>query len=269
MKQAQIKEILGELGDAIAGVIDPDHGRESLDAEILKASETSTALKLTIGTRTAFAKLFHPGTAGHDAFARERQALELLNGAQVPRLLFVAEGRQLMVTQFIDGVSIGQSVNAQNAMLTAEHLGQWFGSLAGSVPSETSDETWASYLMNYESGLNAAILERHASVLANVPVGRLVFSHNDNALGNFILTPEKRLFAVDFADCRMKPEGWDLLTSARALFLRCPEELQSVAAALLRGYRLAATDSGLQDDFDNVISALVVANILQSARENP
>lgn len=259
MKQSDIKEKLTAIGDVIAHVLDPDHKQENLVVESIKQSKTSTTLKATLGDKTGFLKLFEQGSAGKDAFGRERKALELLIGEQVPRLLFVAEVEQVIMTSFINGKPLLDTLKPETIGQTAEHLGQWFGRLSNKTPTVGYDGNWASYLDQYKTGFDGDILDQQRPILEQTRISRLLLSHNDNALANFILGTDKRLYGVDFEDSRMKPEGWDLVTAARALFGQMPDALPVIAGSLLRGYQLAAKGSALPDNFDQVISATAFA----------
>ncbi len=265
MERAEIEKQLGAIGDIIAGVLVPGHQESELGVELLKSSDVATAMKVQIGEKAAFAKLFNGDDTAMAAFVRERRALELLNATQVPRLLFVAEPQRLIVTSYIEGTALNEVLTADNLMLTAEHMGQWFGAVSNTAPAEPQSGSWAEYLLNYQEGFNPEVLEQQRPILEQTQINRLTLAHNDNALSNFILGQDKRLYAVDFEDSRMKPEGWDLVTTASALFRRFPEEVPTISNALLRGYRLSAKDCSLIEAFDQLISVLVVANALGDA----
>jgi tRNA A-37 threonylcarbamoyl transferase component Bud32 len=259
MKQAEIKETLTAIGDVIAHVLNPDHQQEDLVVESIKQSDSSTTLKAKLGDKIGFLKLFERGAVGKDAFARERKALELMIGEQVPRLLFVAEVEQVIMTSFIDGKPLLNTLKPENIGQTAEHMGQWFGRLSNKTPQVVHEGNWADYLNQYKSGFDGDILDQQRPILEQTRISRLQLSHNDNALANFILGKDKRLYGVDFEDSRMKPEGWDLVTAARSLFGQMPGDLPLIAGSLLRGYQLAAKDSALPENFDQVISATAFA----------
>jgi tRNA A-37 threonylcarbamoyl transferase component Bud32 len=265
MKQSDIKEILTGMGDVIAHVLDPEHEQDDLVVESIKQSDSSTTLKAKLGGKIGFLKLFEQDAAGKDAFARERKALELLIGEQVPRLLFVAEVEQVIMTSFIDGKPLLDTLKPENIGQTAEHMGQWFGRLSNKTPHVAHEGNWAGYLDQYSSGFETDVLEQQRPILEQTRINRLLLAHNDNALANFILGPDKRLYGVDFEDSRMKPEGWDLATAARSLFGQMPDALPMISGSLLRGYQLAAKDSTLPDNFDQVISAIAIANAVNPA----
>jgi len=144
-------------------------------------------------------------------------------------------------------------------------MGQWFGRLSNLSPSLEYEGNWADYLAQYSSGFEADILAHQRPILEQSNIGWIVLSHNDNILGNFILGDDKRLYAVDFADSRMKPEGWDLITAARAMFGQKPDALATISGSLLRGYQLTSRNCALADNFDQVISTSAFANALKAA----
>jgi predicted Ser/Thr protein kinase len=265
MKQSDIKDVLTGIGDVIAHVLDSEHTQDSLVVESIKQSDTSTTLKAKLGEKTGFLKLFDQSPAGKDAFARERKALELLIGEQVPRLLFVAEVEQVIMTSFIDGKPLLDTLKSETIGQSAEHMGQWLGRLSNKAPHVAHDGNWADYIGQYKSGFEVKALKQQRPVLEQTRISRLLLSHNDNALANFILGSDKRLYGVDFEDSRMKPEGWDLVTAARSLFGQMPDALPVISGSLLRGYQLAAKDSTLPENFDQVISAIAFANAVNSA----
>lgn len=265
MDKRAITSKLVELGGIIANVLDADHQQDELRVEILKASDRATSLKVMLGDKTGFLKLFRNGDAAETAFCRERKALELLHGDQVPKILFVAEAERAILTTFIKGTPLLETLTPKTVHQVAEHMGQWFGRLSNLSPSLEYEGHWANYLANYPTGFDTDILGHQRSILARSRIGKIVLSHNDNALGNFILGDNKRLYAVDFADSRMKPEGWDLITAARALFGQKPDALAMISGCLLRGYQLTAKNCGLPDNFDQIISSVAFANAAKAA----
>jgi len=167
------------------------------------------------------------------------------------------------LTGFIDGTSMSDSLTAQTLAQMAEFLGQWFGRLANNAPRGTISENWFDYLSQYETGFDRDTLSSQKSLLEAIHPSHTALAHNDNALGNFILAKDKKLYGVDFEDTQTKPEGWDLIAAARALFLRFPDQLQSISSSLCRGYKLTCQDNQLDKQFDQVINAAVVANLVE------
>lgn len=263
--QEYIKEKLEKLAGVIAPVLKLGHPESEFQADIIKISDVATGVKITLGDRVGFLKLFADGDDAQAAFDRERRALDILHGGQVPRLLLIAEAERAILTEYIKGQPLADTLHAENVIQTAEHLGQWFGRLSNHAPTEKADETWAVYLKGYSDGFDQEVLKQQTPILDQSTISRRVLSHNDNALGNFILGADKRLYAVDFEDCRMKPEGWDLVTAGRALFGQAPEQLDLIAGSLLRGYQLTAKECALAGNFDQVISVLAVAMVTAKA----
>jgi len=134
--------------------------------------------------------------------------------------------------------------------------------LSNVAPNENAHETGAGYLGAYNGQFNRDVLEQQSRILKKTPVGKCVLAHNDNTLDRFILGKNKHLYFVDFEDSRMKPEGWDLVTAARSIFVRFPESLPEISAALHRGYQLSARACGLAENFDQIISSIVLADHL-------
>ncbi len=267
MEPSEITNRLAAVSDIIARILSPEHKEQEFKADILGRSQNVTTVKVTISGQQAVARIFTLDAAGQAAFGRERRALELLMGAQVPKLLFVAEGERLILTSFIDGVLLADKLGPDNLMQMSEFLGQWFGRLSNHAPAEEASGSWADYIAKYPSGFDENVLAQQAEILRKTPIKRLMLAHNDNTLGNFIIGRDKRLYAIDFEDCQMKPEGWDLVMATRAIFRRFPDELPMIASSALRGYRLGAKNCGLAGDFEAVISALVLANLLNDAQK--
>ncbi len=269
MNLSGAKENLIYAGDAIAHVMDPGHAEQALLVEELKSSDISTALRLSLGGRTAFAKVFADNRRATAAFERERKALAGLSGLNIPELLLVAETQRLLVTTFIAGKPVSETLNADNLLLMAEHVGQWLGLMSNAAPSEPGKGSWADYLENVQDGINQDIVALEGPALCACAVGKFLLAHNDNALGNFITGTDKKLYAVDFEDCRMKPEGWDLITAARAFAIRFPSEIRDITSTLLRGYNLTARNSGLSETFDGIMNILIIAFLTENASDSP
>lgn len=237
----------------------PGADEPEFQADILKTSGNAASFKIVLGENAGVLKLFDAGEPAKAAFERERKALDLFHGDQVPRLLFVAEAERAILTEFIKGTSFPDVVSEENLGQRAEFLGQWFGRMSNLAPSAAGQGSWATYLDQYKDGFDAGILHQQRPALEKTPVSKLLLSHNDNSLRNFILGNDKRLYAVDFEDCQMKPEGWDLVTAVRSLFGKFPGELELISASLLWGYQLGATNCGLPDSFDQVLKTLALA----------
>lgn len=257
--------ILTRLADTLSGVLAPDFTKDVFRAEEIKQSATARVMLLKLGDIRAVAKIFAGSEAGRAAFGRERRVLEGLPAGLAPRLRFVSEPDRVLVSDFVAGSALGAGLNGDNLMQRAEFLGQWFGRLAGAVPSEETETDWNAYLARYRHGFNPDILAQQAAALKRVPIARLTLAHNDNALSNFILGADKRLYGVDFEDARLKPEGWDLITAATALLRRLPEELQTIASALSRGYGMGAPEAALPDGFEAVIGRVALAQLAEGA----
>jgi len=250
-----------KLGHELAVVLDPDHQETSLEASVLAEKDHAACFLLSVGAKKGVLKVFTDDAGGRDAFGRELTALQGFQALNVPRLLFVAEPERAIMTGFIDGAPLGVNLTADNLMQKAEFLGQWFGRLAKIAPRAKIDGSWYDYLARYNGGFDRDILGSQKSLLTTTRPDHAALAHNDNALSNFILGKDKRLYGVDFEDTRMKPEGWDLVTAARALFLRFPGDLQALSNSLLRGYRLTNPDCRIVEQFDQLINVLVLANL--------
>lgn len=257
-----IEAQLRSIADQVAGILDPGHDQGELQAEILKRSDHAVSLLVKVGEARGFLKMFADSDVAKAAFGRERQALDLLHGPHVPRLLLVADPVRAVLTGFVDGRPLGDLLTDSNLMQRAEQIGQLFGAIANRAPVQAGGDNWALYLDRFETGLSARLLDQQRPVLEQSTIAGLHLAQNDAALSNFIQGKDKRLYLVDFENSRMKPEGWDLAMAARVLFGRFPDQLNVISNSLLRGYRLAAKDCGLADDFDSVINILVTAMIL-------
>lgn len=263
MEPLILEHKLGRVAEAMAAVLAPGHAQSALAVETLKTSDIATTLRLTLGNKTAIAKVFEAGA--DDAFRREWKALDGFHKGPVPRLLFVSQAERILMMSEIAGRPFADGLTAETLVQRAEFLGQWFGRLANQAPTEARSETWHDYLQHYERGLDQAVLAAKTALLSRIPVNLLILSHNDNALSNFVIGTDKRLYGLDFADARMKPEGWDLVTAARTLFRRFPDDLPIIANSLIRGYTLTRKGARLDPQFDAVIATIVTANLLADA----
>ncbi|MFQ5438167.1 MAG: hypothetical protein ACE5DK_04960 [Paracoccaceae bacterium] len=265
MRPEKVPIYLQKIGDRIARAIDPDHHARELDATIVRTGDASVTLDLTLGDKTARARLFGDDAASISAFEREHQALRVLHATAVPRLLLALKSPRFIMTDVHDGRVLAGMLNPATLTMRAEHLGQWFGLLANVAPSAPGTGSWADYAMEYKGDFNPDILERHMDLLRDVPLGKTTLALNDGSPDHFILGPDKRLYAVSLEYCRMKPEGWDLILAARALFHRFPDRLREISDALVRGYLLSARKPGLGTGFADIAVALVLAGTLAPA----
>ncbi|MCA8867395.1 MAG: phosphotransferase [Rhodobacteraceae bacterium] len=229
----------------------------------------SVSLRAEANSRQVFIKLFRPGIVARQAYQREQTALAVFSGDLVPQILLADPETGFLITDFIQGRTLADSVTGQNLPQMAEFLGNWLGRLANLAPRLDHDGDWAGYLDRYESGFDKAVLADHAPFLSGQRIGQLVLARNDNALSNFVIAPDRRLYGVDFEFSRMKPEGWDLITAARAFLDMYPQEFDVIIASMLRGYHLTVMENGIGEAFENVIRVLVTANLLSNAASSP
>ena len=270
MDRDESQKRLTGLADALGAALAPGHGEDSMLARVMRESPTAVTWRVAVGGRAGAVKLFDPGEEGRAAYARERRALEGFQGQGVPRLLFVADGEACLMTAFVEGRTLAEALDDANRLQMAEFLGQWLGRLSTVAPDQPADaDNWKDYLDRVDGNLNREILAQQAPILEQTPVLRNLLAHNDNALTNFILGKDRRLYGVDFENARFKPEGWDLAMAGAALFGRFPDDLQLLSGALLRGYRLTATDTELPANFDQLISAVALSIALNGATKKP
>lgn len=241
------------------------------DVKLITVGETdnSVSLRAETDSRQVFIKLFRPGMVARQAYQREQTALAVFSGDLVPQILLADPDTGFLITEFIQGRMLADSVTEQNQPQMAEFLGNWLGRLANLAPRLEYDGNWAGYLDRYESGFDKAVLADHAAFLSGQRIGQLVLARNDNALSNFVIAPNRRLYGVDFEFSRMKPEGWDLMTAARAFLDMFPQDFDVITSSLLRGYRLTVMENGIDEVFENVIRVLVTANLLSNAASSP
>jgi len=259
------QKVLSRLADAIAAALRPERTEKSLEAVALKSADHAKTLRLSVGDKEGIVKLFSDSLEGRLAFSREHRALAGLQRLDVPKLLLVSERDRAILTRFIPGAPFERDLDVNNLLQRSEFLGQWFGRMAGIAPRKPAKGSWADYLANYETGFDHELLAAQGSLLKSAEPAHMALAHNDNALGNFILGDDKRLYAIDFEQAMMKPEGWDLFTAARAFFQRFPDDLQSISSSLLRGFRLTNANSSLPENFDQIMNVLVLANVVKGA----
>jgi len=254
------------LGDHIAAVLKPDHGASKLSMTTLKSGALATTFLAKVAGARAVVKIFAEGHDAHQEFEREKTALTGFNGLSIPDLMFVSEPERLLMMKYIDGSSMADHITGANLSDRAHQLGEWFATLFNASPKKPDSNDWSTYLQAYESDLKSDVLTEQEKVLGATKITVQSLAHNDNAMSNFIVAGDGAIFGIDFAQARFKPEGWDLITAARALFLKFPENLPEVSASLVAGYKDKAADSGLTDQFDQIISIACIANLVALAQ---
>ena len=262
MKPEKIEQTITRLGSSIKMAVSPKGKEQHLEYNVLKSSRNSAVLKISVGRTTAVGKLFSDTKPARKMFRRERRALDVLNGAQIPKLKLVAEKDLFVLSEFIEGRPLTDVLSENSLPRTAEHVGQWLGNLESAAPHKDSDDNWYGYLKNYEKGLNFEALDKQRALLKNSPVGRLTLAHNDNAMSNYILGTDKRLYGIDFESAQMKPVGWDLITATLAMMRKFPNAISDIINAKMRGYNLTAPNSVLPKDFEQIISVVSVSHLV-------
>ncbi len=263
MDPQALEHRITQIADVLAEVLAPGQDPAALGVEVLKTTDVAATVRLTAGERTGIAKLFNETAA--EAFHRERKALEGFQKGLVPRLLFVSETDRLILMSEIRGKPLSDGLTAETLVQRAEFLGQWFGRIANVAPTEARPDTWYTYLKQYDTGIDQSVVDAQKTVLSQQPVNLFILSHNDNSLANFVIGKDRRLYGLDFADARMKPEGWDLVMAARAFFTRFPGDLPTIANSLIRDYALTRNGRRFEPQFDAVIATVVTATFVASA----
>lgn len=255
-------EILNRLGDIIAHSIKPDYNGKKLSVTPLKSSNSAWVFCVSIDDTKALVKIFADTDDAQSAFDRERFALEGFHEIQIPRLKFTSEPDRVLVMDFIEGATLNEIISDTELMRVSEHMGQWFGHMANAAPRQGSSGNWQGYFEEYDSGLNLEVLNQQKEILSAVEITHLALAHNDTVLSNFIIGSDTRLYGVDFENSRFKPEGWDLVMATRVLFMRFPDDLPMISVAMLRGYLMTVKNTTLPDNFDHLINAVIVANLV-------
>jgi hypothetical protein len=200
-------------------------------------------------------KAFNPANPDARTFLdREFRILNVLaKWPLVPNLVVAKDTPPLMVTEFVDGVTLDTVVTEQNLLGVAERIGSWYSIFADAMPKLAEDTNWAEYLARYDDLFSPDELEHKQALLSALPIRQKCIAKNDPVLKNFIRATDGNLVGLDFAAAAMKPVGWDLLVTARHLTQRFPDHAEAIAQALVKGWR-AEIDGNAQDDFAELVT---------------
>lgn len=262
MKIFEFQKEMQQLGAIISRTMAPDHDQSKLRVEVIKQTAISASCILRLGPQKAFAKVFNKNSeAARLAFAREHKALAVFGGKKMcPTLLMVAEPECLVMSEYVEGLPITHKLELGNLATRAERIGQWIGNMVNTAPKIEKNGDWADYLQNYNTSFHRGILETASAYLGSVTYSSMTLAKNDNALSNFIFGADKRVYGLDFEHSMFKPAGWDLAMATQAFFVKFPEDMQLISAAILKGYQLVIEKNELPADFDHLMNVVALSS---------
>lgn len=186
-------------------------------------------------------KIYAPAEAGVDFrtdFETELSGLRnaAQNGIPVPEVVAVGaiEDRQLfryLILRRIEGVPFGDirdSLGIREKRNAAREIRSFVDRLHALPPPEGKPEVRSAARSNERWRLFPEPFRReHADYLANLPALPRRFVHGDLTADNVLMTPERKLFLIDFADAVAAPPEYELPPIVCDLFAFEPPLLEA------------------------------------------
>ena len=250
-----IRELVEEQGGTIDG----------MRMSALSVSDYCTVLKLSGAEWACAVKAFNPSNPdARTLLRREHKVLEQFNSWPLtPNLIASQDDALLLFTEFVEGPTLDQVVNDENAVGIAQRIGSWLSLFSRDLPKVQESSDWATYLANYDDMFSDEELSQQRALLSSIKINHKSLAKNDPVLSNFLRDEVGNLVGLDFAETELKPLGWDLLLTARFMGRQFPNYRDEICEALVRGWR-GDIDGNSPEDFTQLVKffAVTTANRL-------
>jgi Phosphotransferase enzyme family len=253
-----------ELADAVAP------GTDARDMQVFphKVGATTLGLRLQVGERAAFLKVFDGDTADiEDDYIRERSVLLSLRGSGlVPGVLAYSNPKRFLLMSHVGADSPSGSPADALDRLSPEDLafriGTWLARFEAFAPSKPATGNWYQYLRKFGAAVPLHRIESAFDALSEIPLCGLVIARNDAALHNYLIRADGHLVGCDFEKARMRPRGWDYMMTFHALIQRFPEQAEVALEAYVEGFSRAHRGALIVDELNVAARQLFCARAL-------
>jgi hypothetical protein len=247
------------FGAEIASIIYPTKTPETMKVKVLKKSNRSLTLKVSVFVTDKVVKYFgSDDDVNEGIYLRERDALLLLGGTGLsPELHAFCDKNRYLIMEHLDGFDLRELIEPSMINALSRDLGQWLGQFARRSPSQPATGNWFEYLSNYPSLTASPVLSSAKSELGDFHFDRIVLSKNDGALANFFVKKDGKILGLDFENTEFKPIGWDLLLVSRALVRLYPDKSEIITRELAKGF--CDTAPGRQEQYTSLIRIFVIS----------
>jgi len=246
-RQLDIREWLNQNSDVIKACFDEDISKVGpLDVKVQGVSKFCTILHVWQENTHRRIKVFNPDIPINKGYCyREAQLLSALSGTGLaPRLHYADVEACWYISDWIVGRELFQSVTPDNVVDISREVGAWIAKYTKVISRndkfvETGAEhrmTWRDYLVQYGGTIKKVAMESDGDFTASLALETRVVAKDDPHFGNYIRSRRGKLFGIDYEMSSLRPYGWDIMVSARALLRTYPGPGMEHIDALVDGW---------------------------------
>ena len=193
--------------------------------------------------------------------SRETKLLGALNGTGLAPYLYDFDPTEnWYISDWVVGSELHATVTQDNIVAISFEVGQWLAKYTQAIlkidafteAGNKKHKNWREYLVNYGGVIEQATLESEADFLEDLALDTRLVAKDDPHFGNFIRADDGQLFGIDFEMSTLRPYGWDIMVTARALLRAYPGPQFDHIDALVDGWA-QGTDCIDQDKFHKLV----------------
>lgn len=258
-----IKAWLAANSDRIKAVFDEDTSKVgTLDVKVQAFNPYCFILHVWTGDTHKRIKAYNPNTERLAGYcSRETKLLGALNDTGLaPRLYDFDTTENWYISDWIVGSELHATVTPDNIVAASREVGQWLAKYAQSIlkvdafseAGKKQHKNWRDYLVNYGGVIEQAALDPEADFLEDLTLDTRIVAKDDPHFGNYIRAEDGTLFGIDFEMSTLRPYGWDVMVTARALLRTYPGPQFDHIDALVDGWA-QGTDCIDQESFRKLV----------------
>lgn len=234
--------------------------QNEFDMGILKNTRDKIVMKAEAAGGKRLIKIFnHSVDSGlHRSYREASILVELKDTGLVPAIKYIENGGKWIMMDWVDGETLQSCINNENVIELSFKVGSWIARYTDAMDAhnEVSNCNWADYyLQNYKIP-PTMVSPKLFEPLRSLRISKRTISKEDPHLGNFVVDERGRIIGIDFELSTLKPYGWDILASAKALIDSFPHKRSDIIQSLLEGWG-RGTDCISKDAFRGLVLAFL------------
>lgn len=252
----------------LAHTINPEAGAGELHFELVSERLDSLAMKVSVGDKNAFLKVFDGSAAKTQTrYTREKQTLMLMhNSGLTVRLLAYCDPLRFLLTRYEKRATENRARQASNAIRFPREIGEWTAHFDAFAPNKPAPGNWYNYLKRFGDDLKQEVVSDARDILVDIPLLGAALSRNDPSFSNYMVDDDGALIGCDFEAARMRPRGWDYLLAYQAVIENAGEDTAEALNALSAGFAHKHRGALLVDELNTVARVLFCARALAVGR---
>jgi len=250
--KAALEIWLRDNGASVVDIITRGAGvTQPIGVRLIQERAGVGVFELDCDGRKAIVKAFDDRSAeARNACEREAYALhKMRDTGLVPQLYSFAPEDAFILTEFVEGASLNDVLNASNLLEMSWKIGHWLACYITHQPVRDLDMDWFTYMAQYKGVVTDKVRASAQEQFGTNQIAAFALAKNDLAPENFIMRDDGTLIGIDFERSRFKPIGWDVIAAAWVLIKRYPGQEHHFVPALISGWTEAKAAQA-PDDFE-------------------